>query len=152
MRGQGRFENGVGLQELREAADVTGHGWVPHAIEAEGQHFVQGLVGGPMIEGDAIGGDEDAGAIFPETAVNEDFFAGVAGIAAKDGKELRDLFIAGSGPAADGKMNEADSQGFSLFTFPINLVGILAAKIDDGGDAKFLELLQTFRVRLRAAV
>lgn len=102
-----------------------------------------------MVEGDAIGGDEDTSAIFPKTAVNENLFVGTA---AKDGKELRDLFVAGSGPAADRKMNKADSQRFHLLTFPSDLVGILAAKIDDGGDAKLFELLQTLRVRLRAAV
>lgn len=102
-----------------------------------------------MIEGDAIRGDEDAGAIFAEAAVHEDLFVGFA---AKDGKELRDLLVAGSGPAADGKMNEADSKGFRLLAFPINFVRILAAEIDDGGDAQFLELLQTLRVGLRAAI
>jgi len=102
-----------------------------------------------MVEGDAIRGDEDSGAIFAETAVNENLFVSFA---AKDRKEPRNLLIAGSGPAANGKMNEAHSQGFRLLAFPINLVGIFAAKIDDGGDAKFLELLETFRVGLRAAI
>ena len=111
---------------------------MPHAIEAKGQHFVQSLVRGPMIKSDAIGGDEEAGAIFSKTTMNENPFLGIA---AKDGKELRDLLVAGSGPAANGKMDEADSQGFRSLAFPINFVGILAAKIDDGGDAKFLELL-----------
>ena len=142
-------ENGVGLQELRKAANVIGHGGMPQAIEAKGQHFVQGLIGGPVIKSDAIRGNKDAGAVFSEMAVNENPFSGIA---AKEGKELRDLLIAGSGPATDRKMNEADSQGFGLLAFPINLVGILAAKIDDGGDAEFLELQQTFRVGLRAAI
>ena len=102
-----------------------------------------------MVKGDAIRGDEDSGAIFAESAVNEDLFVGLA---AKDGKELRNLLIAGSGPAANGKMNEAYSQCFRLLAFPIDLVGIFAAKIDDGGNAEFLELLQTLRVGLRAAI
>ncbi len=102
-----------------------------------------------MIEGDAIRGDEDAGAILSKTAMNENLFVGAA---AKDGKKLRDLLVAGSGPAADRKMKEADSQGFGLLTFPSNFVRILAAKIDDGGDAKLFELLQTLPIGLRAAV
>lgn len=102
-----------------------------------------------MIEGDAIRGDEDAGAILSKTAMNENLFVGAA---AKDGKKLRDLLVAGRGPAADRKMNEADSQGFGLLTFPSNFVRILAAKIDDGGDAKLFELLQTLPIGLRAAV
>jgi len=105
-----------------------------------------------MVKGDAIGGDENASAIFSETTMNENFFGGDAGIAAKNGEELRDLFTAGSGPAAYGEMDEADSQSIGLLALPFDLVRILAAKIDDGGDAEFLELLQTIRVGLCAAV
>ena len=46
-------------------------------IEAEVQHFSYGLVGGPMFVSNAIGGDENAGAVFAELAMNEDFWLGI---------------------------------------------------------------------------
>ena len=45
LRAQGRFEHVVGLQALGKVANVAGHGGVPPAIEAKGEHFVQGLFG-----------------------------------------------------------------------------------------------------------
>ena len=46
---------------------------MPEAVEAEEIHFLDGLVGRPVVVRHAIGGDENAGAIVAESAMNENF-------------------------------------------------------------------------------
>ncbi len=119
---------------------------MPEAVEAKEIHFLDGLVGRPAVVRHTIGGDENAGAIIAEAAVNEDFFI----VILEEGKKLRDLFVGGRRPAAYGNVDEAHAEGFGLLAFTLNLLTTFAAKIDDGGDAEFLEPRDAFGMRLRA--
>jgi len=107
------------------------------------------LLGGPFVDGHAIGGDEHAGAIIAEAAVHENFFFGVI---VKEGKELNHLLIRWRGPSIDRNKDETHAQGVGLLAFPGDRVGIFTAKIDNGGDAEFLEFGQALRSGLRAAI
>lgn len=69
--GEGRFEDGIGLQTVRECANKSEHGVVPGVMKTKSAHFGYGLVGGPVVKGDAVGGNENAGAVFAVFAVNE---------------------------------------------------------------------------------
>src|SRR5208337_1730929 len=73
-RRESGFEHGIGLQASGEFADESDHRGMPVAVEAKGVHFREGLLGGPVLEGDAIGGDEDAGAVLAKLAMDR-FFA-----------------------------------------------------------------------------
>ena len=44
---------------------------MPETVEAEEIHFFHGLFSRPLLDGHAISGDENAGAIFTEMAVHE---------------------------------------------------------------------------------
>ena len=50
---------------------------MPEAVEAEEIHFLDGLMRKPVVVRHAIGGDENAGAIVAESAMNEDFFVAI---------------------------------------------------------------------------
>ena len=120
---------------------------MPEAVETEEVHFLDGLVGRPVIVSHAIGGDENAGAIVAEAAVDEDFFF----VILEEGKKLRDLFVGGRRPSAYRNIDEAHAGGFGLLAFPFDFVWVFAAKVDDGGDAEFLELFEAFGAKLGAA-
>ena len=125
------------------------HGWMPKTVEAKKIHLVQGLLGGPFLEGHAIGGNEDAGAIIAEAAVHENL---LFRIVVEKGKELNYVLIRWRGPSTDRNMHETHTQRLSLLLFPSNRPGIFASQIDNGGDAKFLEFGQALQSRLRAAI
>jgi len=91
-RGESGFEGGIGLQASRESADESDHGGMPKATEAKGVHLREGLLGGPVLKGDAIGSDEDAGAVFAEFAMDKDFLR--RGFA-EEREELRELWEVG---------------------------------------------------------
>lgn len=120
---------------------------MPEAVETKEIHFLDGLLWRPVVVRHAIGGDENAGAIVAEAAVNENFFV----VIFEEGKKLRDLIVGGRRPAADGNVDEANAGGFGLLAFPFYFVRIFAAKIDDGSDAEFFELRDAFGARLGAA-
>lgn len=122
---------------------------MPEAVETEEIHLLQGLLSGPFFNGHPIGGDEDAGAVFAEPAMDEDF---LCRLIAEEREELNHLLIGGSGPLIDGDMDETHAQGLDLLAFPEDFSGIFEAKIDDGVDAEFFELGQTLWSRLSAAV
>jgi hypothetical protein len=136
-RGSEGGEGGGGSEARGKIADERDHGGMPGAVETEVVHFLQGLIGRPLFDGHAIGGDEDAGAIFTEMAMHEDF---LRGIVAEKRKKLKHLLICGRSPAADRNMNETHAQGLDLLALPEDFRGILEAEIDDGADAEFLEL------------
>src|SRR6266566_6858793 len=73
LRSQGakRSKSGSSSQPPREIADKRFHRRVPEAAEPEEIHFFQGLFSRPFLEGHAISGNENAGAIVTETAVHE---------------------------------------------------------------------------------
>lgn len=120
---------------------------MPKTVETEEIHLFDGLLRRPVIMCHAIGGDENAGAIVAEPAVNENFVV----VILEERKKLRDLIVGGRRPSADGNVNEVHAGGFGLLALPFDFVRIFAAKIDDGGDAQFLELFEAFRLRLCAA-
>src|ERR1700687_5344987 len=122
---------------------------MPETIETKKIHLLDDLFGGPLLKRDAIGGHEDAGAVLAESAMNENFLCRVI---AEQGEKLNHLFICRRGPFIDGNMNEAHSQGLDFLAFPDDFSGIFLAKVNDRGDAEFLEFGQTLRSRLRAAV
>jgi len=119
---------------------------VPEAVETEEIHFLDGLVGEPMIVRHAIGGDEDAGAIVAEPAMNENLVV----VIFEKRKKLRDLVIGRSRPAADRNVYEVHADGFGLLLFPFDFVWIFAAKIDNGRDAEFFEFRDALGKRLCA--
>src|SRR5207253_1282884 len=55
-------------QVLRELLDKLLHRGMPEGVEAKKVHFADGLLGGPLVDRDAIGRDQGAGAIIPESA------------------------------------------------------------------------------------
>lgn len=120
---------------------------MPETVETEEIHFFDGLLRRPVIVRHAIGGDENAGAIVAEPAMNENFFVFIF----EQRKKFRDLIVGGRRPPADGNVDKVHAGRFGLLAFPFDLVGIFAAKVDDGGDAQFLQLFEASRQRLCAA-
>ena len=136
-RGESGFEGGIGLQASRESADESDHGGMPKATEAKGVHLREGLLGGPVLKGDAIGSDEDAGAVFAEFAMDKDFLR--RGFA-EEREEFRELCGSRIGEAADGNVHKAQTEGFRAVPFLFAGLRRFAAEVDDGGDAESLEL------------
>src|SRR5215468_11801675 len=119
---------------------------MPESVETEKVHFFHRLLRGPSVESHAVGCDENAGAVIAKPAVNKYPFFFVR----EEGEKLRDLFVGGRRPSANGNVDKAHAERFSLFAFPFDEFAIFPAKINDGGDAEFLELFDAFGVRLRA--
>ena len=142
-------EGGCGIQASGEIVNKRFHRGVPEAVEAEEIHFFGGLVGGPLLDGHAIDGGENAGAIVAEAAVQEYF---LPGIVAEEREKLDHLFVTGRGPATNGNVDEAHAQGFGVLALPDDFFAILAAQIDDGSDAQNFELREAHFTRLRAAI
>ena len=142
VRGRRSAEGGEcrgGSQAGGKIADERDHGRMPAAIEAEEIHFLQCLIGGPFFNGHAIGGDEDAGAIFAEVTMDENFLRRVI---AEESEELHYLLIGGRVPAIYGNIDEAHAERFDLLAFPKDFCRIFEAQIDDGSDAEFFEFGQ----------
>src|SRR5256885_4468520 len=64
---------------------------------------------------------------------------------------MRDVFVCGRKPSANWNVDEAHAGGFGLLAFPFDFIRVFAAKVDDGGDAEFLELFEAFGARLGSA-
>jgi hypothetical protein len=145
-------EGSEGWRSIQASGKITDeglHGGMPEAVEAEEIHLIQGLLARPLFVGDAIGSHEDAGAVFAKMAVNEYF---LSRIVAEEREKLNHLFVGRRRPFVDGDVDEAHSQGLDLLAFPEDFCGIFEAKIDDGVDAEFFELGETFGFRLGATV
>src|SRR4029077_5222505 len=84
-------EAGSRIHPRGEILDKSLHGGMPSAIEAEEIHFADRFFSRPFLGGDAISGNENAGAIFAEAAVHKDFLSRVI---VEKGEKLHDLFIA----------------------------------------------------------
>lgn len=145
---KGGFQNGIGAESVRKVAYKGDHGTVPVRMEAEREHFRYGLIGRPALEGNAVGGDEDAGAILAKFAVNEDFLGRRF---TKESEELGELNGGRRGETADRNRNEVNAERIGARTFQISSVGSFTAQVDDGGDAEFFEFGEIGKVRLRAA-
>lgn len=122
---------------------------MPEAVVAKEIHLLQDLFHRPLFIRDTIGGDEDAGAVLAETAMEENF---LCRILTEEREELNHLLIRGCGPLIDGDMDETHAQGRNLLPLPEDFCGIFEAKVDHGVDAEFLEFSQTLWPGLRAAV
>src|SRR5271169_4090110 len=122
---------------------------LPMAIEAEGVHLVGGLFGLPVIEGHAVRGDENAGAIFAIVAVNKNGFGGVV---AKNREKLNDLCVGRSGKTADGDVHEMQTKRFDLLALASDVCIVFEAKIYDSGYAHFLELGERREIGLCSTV
>lgn len=148
LLGESGFQDGVGLEAIGQGAHEGEHGVVPRLIEAKGAHFRDGLVGGPVLEGDAVGSDENPGAIFAKFAMNENLLRRSG---ADEGEELRELRGGGIGETTNGNRDKMNAEGFGTRTFLSASVRRFAAQINDGGDAEFFELVESGKTRLRAA-
>lgn len=151
LRGQRteRSEGRCRIESRREVVDKGFHGGVPEAVEAEEIHLFGCLFSGPLLDGHAIDGGENAGAVVAETAVQEDFLPGMV---MEEREKLDDLFIGGRVPAADGNVDKAHAQRFGVLALPKYLFAVLAAQIDDGSDPQHFQLRETHFSGLRAAV
>jgi len=103
----------------------------------------------PFLCGYAISGDENAGAIFTEAAVYEDF---LPRIVVEQREKLSDLFVGWGRPATNGDVHEAHAQGFGALALPCDFFAVLAAQIDDGGDAQHFQLREAHFFGLCAAI
>src|SRR5713226_4971558 len=122
---------------------------MPETMEAEEVHLVKGLIGRQFLNGHAISGDKNAGAIVAETAVHENLLFGVV---AEKRKELNDLLIRGRRPSADWDVHETNAQGFQFFALPVDFLRIFTAQVHDGGDSQFFQLIQALFSGLGAAI
>ena len=122
---------------------------MPKAVEAEEIHFPDGLFGRPFLSGHAIEGGENAGAIVAEATVHEDF---LPRIVSKKQEKLDDLFVGWGRPATDGNVDKTHAQRFGVLAFPRDFVAVLAAEVDDGGDAQDFQFREAHFPGLRAAV
>jgi len=117
-------------------------------METKSVHFCQGLIGRPVIEGDAVGGDEYAGAIFTEFAVNENCLRrGFAEQLEKFG-ELRG---SGRGKSAHGNGVEVNAERLRFQPFAIARLRRFSAQIHDSVDAEFFQFREIVKMRLSAA-
>jgi hypothetical protein len=112
-------------------------------------HFLKSLLRRPPIKGDAVGSDKYSGAIATQPAVDE--YSSSRPLP-NNGKKLSDLFIPRRRPAVSRYVDETHAQGFRLPAFFFDYVMPFASEIDDGVDAAFLKLLNSFLIRLRATV
>ncbi len=135
--GESGFEGGIGLQASGECADESDHGGMPKATEAKGVHFREGLLGGPVLKGDAVGSDEDAGAVFAEFAMDKDFLR--RGFA-EEREEPGELCGRRIGKTADGDVHKTQTERFRAKALVLASVWSFEAEVDDGGDAESLEL------------
>lgn len=144
---EGGLKDRVGLQAIRQSADKGDHRGMPGVVETESVHFGQRLIGGPMIESDTIGGDEDTGAVVAEPAVNED---SLSGRLAKERKELRKLPGSRIREAANGNGDEMHAERLGTRAFRLSGARGTGTQIDDCGDAEFFQLCESVQTGLRA--
>ena len=129
--------------------DKGPHGGVPQAVEPEEIHFFYGFFSRPFLRGDAISGDENAGAVLTEAAVHEDF---LPRIIVEKREKLDDLFVGWGRPATNGDVDEAHAQRFGALALPSDFFAVLAAQIHDGGDAQHFQPREAHFFGLCAAI
>ena len=118
-------------------------------IEAESVHLVGGLFVRPVLEGHAVRGDENAGAIFAVVTMNEDDCGRVV---TKNREKFDDLRVRWGGKTTHRDVHETQTERLSLPAFGGDIAVVFEAKIYDGGDTHFLEFGERGEVGLRAAV
>lgn len=100
-----------------------------------------------MLEGNAVGGDEDAGTVFAKFAVDENFLNGSF---AEERKKPGELPGSRSRETADRNRNEMHSERFGAKTFLLAQRGRFAAQVNDRGNAKFFQFAEIGKMRLGA--
>lgn len=100
-----------------------------------------------MIEGDAVGGDENSGTVLTEFAMNENFLRRSL---AEKREEFGELSGGGGRESTDRNGDKVNAERMRLRPFPLTGAGRFTAQIDDGGDAEFLEFSEIGKMRLRA--
>ena len=120
---------------------------MPKGVKTESAHFGQGLLGRPMVEGQAIGGHKNTGAIFAEFTMNED---SPARRPTEEREELRELSGSWIGEPSHGNRNKFEAERFGASVFRFAGERRFVAQIDDGGDPKSLELAEIGKMRLSA--
>lgn len=128
------------MQAAGQSAYKVDHGRVPVAMEAERAHFGYGLIGRPVIEGDAVGGDEDTRAVLAEFTMNVDFLRRCI---LEEHKKFGQLSGGGRGESADWNRDEMNAQRIRACAFLIAGVMRFAAQINDRGDAELFEFGET---------
>ena len=109
---------------------------MPALIEAKSEHFGIGLIGGPVVERNTVGSDEDAGTVIAQGAVNEHLLR--RGLTKKR-EESGELRGSRSRKARNGNGNKTNAESLGLRAFLFAGVSEFASQIDNGGDAEFLQ-------------
>jgi hypothetical protein len=133
----------------REVANVRFHRRMPEPFEMKKVHLFQSALRGPVLKCNAIGGDEYAGTIVAQPTMHVHFFFRLL---LKKREELNEFLVLGRRPAAGTNVYKAHTLRFRALSLRSDRALPLAAKIDDGGDADFFQLLDALLVGLRAAV
>jgi len=81
--------------------------------------------------------------------MHEDF---LPRIVVEQREKLSDLFVGWGRPATNGDVDEAHAQRFGALALPSDFFAVLAAQIDDGGDAQHFQLREAHFFRLCAAI
>jgi len=137
------------VQPRGEIVNKRFHRGMPEPVEAEEIHLFHRLFSGPVLKGHAIGSGENAGAIVTEAAVYENL---LPRFVAEKREKLNDLFIGWGRPTTDGDVNEAHTQRLGVLAFPCDFFAVLAAQIDNGGDAQQFQLGEAHLFGLCATV
>lgn len=122
---------------------------MPEALEAIEVHFFQSALRGPVLECNAICGDEHSGTVVAKPAMNIESFSWLL---LKKRKELYEFFVFWWRPAASANVDEAHAMLLRALSFGGDGALAFAAKINNGGDADFFQLFDASFIRLRAAV
>ena len=122
--GQSGLEHGVRLQAIGQGTNERSHGRVPEMFETESKHLGPGLIGGPVIEGNAVGGDEYAGAVLAKFAMDKNFLR--RGFA-EQSEELGELRGSGIRKAANRNGNKMNAEKFGASAFLVARVRRFAA-------------------------
>jgi hypothetical protein len=115
-------------------------------VEPEGIHFLDGLFDSPIVFRDAVGRDHNTAAVFTIFAMDKNLLARRA---AQKAEEFSDLLVGRWRPATNRNVDVAETERFDAPALGLDFV-TPTAKIDDRGDAEFLEFSETQLRRLRA--
>jgi hypothetical protein len=140
------LEGGTDGKVGGEKFDVVAH-QKEMAVEVEGEHLVVGLIGGPMVFGYAVGGNDYAGAIVAKVAVDEDFFPRVV---AQELEKRSDLIVGGAEKCAGGYADVAHAGRLNRFLLRVSFASV--AEIHNDGNAEILQLAIADSARLGAAI
>src|SRR5262249_1359446 len=132
-----------------EIANIGLHRRVPKTLETKYRHFLQSALRSPALKSNAVCGDENAGAIVAKPAMDIDFFSGLL---LKKREELNQFPVLGRRPAAGMNVDESHAERFRTFSLRCNSTLAFAAKIHNGGDADFFQILDALFIGLRTTV